>query len=469
MTSLVAISLAITEESKERRVPMRTVLCIVALAILGMADGETVAQSVVVRQGATDSTVRQNLTVPNDLVDGDLQTSPRTVRQRITVGGRNADISGFTSGAIQIAVDALTLRGGGTVELRPGAYSIGAPVRLTDNVTLTGAGDSTVLQKVDGYRSLLTVDADYGMFKVTVLDAGGFMPGMGVQLSDSQYRSDYDVTVSTVVDIRGNTIFLDRPALRDYDCTHKAVLSNACSIIEAVEARNIRIANLRIDGNSKTNDELSGCRGGAVYLHKAERCTVENVKATDFNGDVFDWQVTKDITLRNCEASRSTGEGFHPGTGSENTLVERCSSHHNRDGIYLCWRVKKSTFRDNVVYGNDRDGFSFNKKNTDNLVAGNHIYGNGRNGVWFNEYGVENNSHRNEFVDNVIEDNGTREAGHGFSLVSMVCDIRIHDNTIRDSGRGTQRCAILLGGGARNVWIQGNTMAGHPDGDVVRR
>ncbi len=460
---------AITKGCEEQRVLMRTIHCIVVMAVLAVGDGTTVAQSVVAGQIATDSTARQRLTVPNDLIDGDLQTSPRSVRQHITVGGRNAEISGFTSGAIQIAVDALTLRGGGTVELRPGAYSIAAPVRLTDNVTLTGAGDSTVLQKVDGYRSLLTVDADYGMFKVTVLDAGGFTPGMGVQLSDSQYSSDYDVTVSTVVDITGNTIFLDRPALRDYDCSHKAVLSNACSIIEAVDAHNVRIANLRIDGNGKTNDELSGCRGGAVYFQKAERCTVENVKATDFNGDVFDWQITKDITLRNCEASHSTGEGFHPGTGSEHTLVERCSSHHNRDGIYLCWRVKKSTFRGNVVYGNARDGFSFNRKNTDNLVAGNHIYGNGRDGIWFNEYGVENNSHRNEFVDNVIEDNGTREAGHGFSLVSTVRDIRIHDNPIRDSGKGTQRCAILLGVGARNVWIRGNTMAGHPDGDVVRR
>ncbi len=447
---------------------MRAVQLVVAMIVLGMAAGDTVAQTAVSRQLAADSSARQSLTVPDDRIDGDVQTSPRIVRQRITVGGRNAEISGFTSGAIQIAVDALTLRGGGTVELRPGTFSIAAPVRLTDNVSLVGAGDSTLLHKVDGYRSPLTSDADYGMFKVTVQDAHGFARGMGVQLSDSLYRSDYDVTVATILDIEGNTVFLDQPVLRDYDCTRRAVLSNTCSVVEAIDARNVRIADLRIGGNGKTNDELSGCRGGGVYLHRVQGCTVEDVKVTDFNGDAFDWQITKDITLRNCEAAHSTGEGFHPGTGSERTLVERCSSHHNRDGIYLCWRVKRSTFRDNVIYGNVRDGFSLNRKNTDNLVAGNHIYGNGRNGVWFNEYGVQNNSHRNEFVDNIVEDNGTREPGHGFSLVSAVRDIRIHRNTIRDSGRGTQRCAILLGGGALGVQLEGNTMAGHPDGDIVR-
>lgn len=452
------------------KIMMRVVPLLATICGLGVAAVDTAAQSIGTSRGVvTDSSIWRQLTAPDDLADGNLQTSARIARQRIVVGGRDAEVPGFTSASIQIAVDALTLRGGGTVELGPGTYSVSAPIRLGGNMVLIGAGDSTILRKTEGYRSFLTVDADYGMYKVTVQDACGFRAGMGVQISDTQYSSDYDVTVATIVEIDGNTIFLDQPAVRDYDCAHRAVLSNTCSIIEAVGVANVRIANVRIDGNGLTNDELSGCRGGAVYLHRVEKCTVENVRAANFNGDVFDWQITKNVTLRNCEASRSTGEGFHPGTGSESTLVEGCSSHHNRDGIYLCWRVKKSVFRNNVLYENTRDGISLNKKNTDNLVSGNHIYGNGRDGVWFNDYGEANNSHRNAFVANVVEDNGKREAGHGFSLVSAVRDIRIEGNTIRDSGTGTQRCAILLGRRALNVDIRGNTIAGHPDGEVIRK
>jgi hypothetical protein len=418
---------------------------------------------------AQTTTGWKSQTRPDSLVDGDPQTSAMSASECLTVGGGNADVSGFTSQAIQIAVDALTLRGGGTVRLKPGTFTITAPVRLRDNITLEGAGDSTLLRKVDGYRSALTVDADYGMYKVTVRDAGGFKPGMGVQLCDSRYPTDYDVTIATIVAIEGNTIFLDQYTLRDYDCAHKAVLSNACSIVEAVSAKNVRIAGLRIEGNGKTNDELSGCRGGAVYLHLAESCVVENVKATNFNGDVFDWQITKDITVRSCEASFGTGQGFHPGTGSERTLVEKCTSHHNLNGIYLCWRVKKSAFRENVAYENIRDGVSINRKDTDNLFTGNHIYGNGRNGVFFNNYSEENNSHRNEFVSNIVENNGTKEPGQGFSLASILRDIRIHDNTIRDTGKGTQRCAVLIGAKALNIEVRENKMSGHPDGDIVHK
>ena len=54
----------------------------------------------------------------------------RYAEQVITVGGPDADISGFTSEAIQIALDAIKTRGGGIVKLNPGVYKIIGPVRL---------------------------------------------------------------------------------------------------------------------------------------------------------------------------------------------------------------------------------------------------------------------------------------------------------------------------------------------------
>jgi hypothetical protein len=193
------------------------------------------------------------------------------------------------------------------------------------------------------------------------------------------------------------------------------------------------------------------------------------VKAKNFNGDVFSWQITKDITIRNCEASYSTGKGFHPGTGSENTLVEGCSSHDNLDGLFLCWRVKKGTFKNNKLFSNKRDGLSINKKDTDNNFINNHVYQNGRNGIWFNNYGEGNNSHRNVFSGNIVEDNGTRGPGYGFFINSNVRDIAIHNNTIRDTGNKTQKSGILISKGAMNINVRDNTMAGHLDGNVVQK
>jgi hypothetical protein len=448
---------------------MRNFCFITGLVAFTAVTGQIFANSVSDKKSSIDSNSQKLLTSSTDLADGDLITTPKTVKQTITVGGTDSDVSGFTSAAIQIAVDALSQRGGGAVELKPGTYKISAPIRLANNIALVGAGDSTILRKVDGYDSPLTVDADYGMFKVTVKDARGFSPGMGVQLSDSQYPGDWDVTVATIITTEANTIFIDRPALRDYGCANKAVLSNACSIIEAVGVENVHIANLYVEGNKETNDLLGGCRGGAIYLSSAIGCSIQNVKVKNFNGDVFNWQTTKNITARNCEASYCNGKGFHPGSGSENTLIDGCSSHHNIDGIFLCWRVKKSTFRNNTLYSNGRDGISINKKDTDNVFINNHIYQNGRNGVWFNDYDEANNSHRNLFVDNVIEDNGTKEQGAGLSIDSNIRDITIQKNTIRDNGKGTQKCAVLIGNRALNIQVQDNTMSGHPDGDIVRK
>jgi parallel beta-helix repeat protein len=441
----------------------------IPLVMLFALSGHLFAQTKQDSKAGKDTNPGETVTAPNDLADGDLRTAPRATMQTITVGGSQSDITGFTSAAIQIAVDALTLRGGGTVELKPGTYAISAPVRVTSNVTLIGAGESTILRKIDGCRSPLAVDADYGMLKVTVRDVHGFKIGMGVQVSDSRFPGDWDVTVARIIDIVGNTLFIDQPTLRDYDCVHKGVVSNTCSVVEGVGVENVRIANLVVDGNRATNDLLGGCRGGAVYLQKADRCLIENVKATNFNGDVFDWQITKDITVRNCDASNNAGKGFHPGTGSENSLIEGCTSHNNLDGIFLCWRVKKGTFRNNTLYANEHDGISVNKKDTDNNFLNNHIYKNGHNGVWFSDYGEEDNSHRNVFVDNVIEDNGTVTPGYGFFINSNIRDITIHNNTIRDNGSKTQKAGVMMGKGALNIEVRDNKMTGHQEGDIVRK
>ena len=64
----------------------------------------------------------------------------RSAEQVITVGGPDADVPGFTSQAIQLALDAIKTRGGGIVKLNPGTYNVIGPVRLADNITLIGSG-----------------------------------------------------------------------------------------------------------------------------------------------------------------------------------------------------------------------------------------------------------------------------------------------------------------------------------------
>ncbi len=377
--------------------------------------------------------------------------------QVITVGGAEADIAGFTSGAIQIAVDAMKARGGGTVMLSAGTFEIKGPVRLADGVSLKGAGEGTVLHKVKGCKSAFAVSADYGMLQVTVEDANGFEAGMGVSIFDPQEPGGWDVTTAKITHIEGNTLYIDNYLVNDYSPEHKGYVSNSCSLVEAVEADGVRISDLVIDGDRNTNTRVGGCRSGGIYLHKARNCTVENVEVRNFNGDGISWQITEDISVRKCHVHHCANFGLHPGTGSVGTVVEGCTVNDNgSDGLYLCWRVQNGAFGDNKIYNNGRYGISIGHKDIDNVFTSNHIYENGAHGVYWREENEENAGHRNTFTNNIVENNGRKGASVGFCIDGPVRDIVIRNNIIRDTAKGTQKAPFRISPAAKNTCTEDN-------------
>lgn len=390
--------------------------------------------------------------------------SIKYAEQILTVGGPGADIPGFTSQAIQIALDAAKARGGGIVKLNPGTYNIIAPVRLSDNTSLIGSGETTILKKCDGFKTSFVIDADWGMLKAVVKDASGFKTGMGIQLYDSQHNQGWDVTTAVITDIQDKTIYFDNRTVNDYLASLDGTITNSFSIIEVVEAENVKIEDLAVEGNKSTNEYLNGCRGGGIYIHKSKNCLVENVKINEFNGDTFSWQITENITVRGCEASNGNGLGFHPGTGSDHPVVENCISHGNKgDGIFLCWRVQNGIFRNNTSYGNGDNGISIGHKDTDNVFENNHVYENGLHGVLFRDENEQNSGHRNTFTNNTIENNGTREESAGFYIGGETHDIKITNNIIRSTGKGNQKTAIFIGKKSSKITASDNTISGSKD------
>jgi len=385
----------------------------------------------------------------------------RYAEKVITVGGPQADIPGFTSGAIQLALDALKTRGGGTVKLSAGTFDIIGPVRIPDNTALIGSGKSTILRKCDGFRTSFTIDADYGMLKASVKDVSGLKKGMGIQLFDDDHNQGWDVTTAIITDIQNNVIYFDNRTVYDYIAEYGGTISNSFSIVEAVGVKNVKIANFAVEGNKKTNDYINGCRGGGIYIHKSSDCLVENVSVNEFNGDSFSWQITERITVRGCEVSNGDGLGFHPGTGSDHSIVENCVSHHNKgDGIFLCWRVQNGIFRNNTSYANGDNGISIGHKDTDNIFENNHIYENANQGVYFREENEQNAGHRNTFTNNIIENNGMKQESSGFYISGTTHDIIITNNIIRSTGKGNQTTAIRVGPNSSKITASANKISG---------
>jgi hypothetical protein len=419
--------------------------------------------------GSTKPINFQELTVKHDSLAVSV-VNPVVPERKITVGGTNADIHGYTSEAIQTAIDALhNTSNNGTVMLLPGNYDITAPVRLYDNMSLVGSGANTVLKKCKGFRSPFALDADYGELQITVADASGFKPGMGVAIYDETQRSGWDLTTARITGIKGNVIYIDDYLLRDYHADKKGTLSNNCSVISAVDANNVRIANLTVDGSRECNDMIDGCRAGGIYLHKVHKAIVENVTVKNFNCDGISWQITEYVTVRNCEVYGCANSGLHPGTGSPFTLVEGNNSYNNDGyGLFVCWRVKNGIVRNNNFHNNGINGICTGHKDIDMLYAGNHIYENGSDGIQLRGELALNAPHRSIFKNNLIENNGMKEKGYGISVNCKAEGVVLEDNIIRNTGSGKQAAAIQLTLNSLPVEMKNNKISGHTDGEVVK-
>jgi hypothetical protein len=419
------------------------------------------------RQGgqpvATQVTINHKDSLSTSIIKPLLQS------KKITVGGNGADINGFTSAAIQNAIDALHLTGGGTVVILPGTFEISAPVKLYSNMSISGSGDKTILKKCKGFRSEFALDADYGELKITVKDASGFRPGMGVAIYDDDQRSGWALTTARITDVKGNIVFIDSYLLRDYVAGKHGTISNACSVVEAVEAENIAISDLAIDGSLESNDMIDGCRAGAVYLHKVRNAVVQNLKVKNFNCDGISWQITEYVTVKNCEISGCANSGLHPGTGSPYTAIEGNNSHDNGNyGLFVCWRVRNGVVKNNEFSGNGRNGICTGHKDTDMLFADNHIFENGADGINLRGETDLNAPHRSIFTHNTIENNGVKEAGYGLSVNCKAEGVELNDNIIRNTGNGKQIAAVMLLKNSLPVKMQNNQVSGLPKGEVVK-
>ena len=385
----------------------------------------------------------------------------------ITVGEKGSDIFGFTNKDIQAAIYALPVSGG-TVKLSSGTFEIIAPVKVTSNVNLIGSGSNTILKISEGVTTFYIDDADYGELFVTVKDPTGFRIGMAVQISDNHFKSCWDVSTAKVTDIKENVIYFDKHLIQDYEVSKEGVISNSTSGIEVVEASNVTISNLTIEGNREKSAPMDGCRGGGIYAFKAKNVIIENIEVKNFNGEGISWQITENVTVKNCKLHHNRVNGVHPGTGSPKTLVENNIIYNNDNcGIFLCWRVRHSIFRNNEIY-NNIFGISTGHKDTDVLFEKNHIYDNKKSGVTLRNENNNNAPHNNSFVGNIIENNGTKDKGYGFLLLSAAKNLLLKENIIRDTKNGTQKAAIFYGENSLPVEMSGNTISGHPEGVFIK-
>jgi hypothetical protein len=380
-----------------------------------------------------------------------------------------ADVVGSDDQALQKA--AALLHPGDTLSIGPGTYEMNNSLFVPSRVTVRGVAGKTVLRKSRGVESALAEDGDYGESAILVKEPGKFRPGMGITVLDDTLSSGWDISTSTVTGIKGNFLLISPMTLRDYNAEklHGRV-RNTFPILCVMDAADVVLDGITVDGNKAENQYIDGCRGGAIYLYKVRNVAVRNCTARNYNGDGISFQITDRVTVENSESYGNTGFGLHPGTGSAHPVVQNCRLHDNGDiGLFLCWRVRHGKFANNTIENNGHYGISIGHKDTDNEFTGNTIARNGVSGVYFRKETFLNSGHRNTFRGNRVVDNGNAKDGYGFYVLPQAGDIVIEDNVIAETrgAGGTQRYGIYKASGAGAVAARNNSMSGHGKKDYT--
>ena len=373
-----------------------------------------------------------------------------------------ADVVGNDNAALQKAAG--MLRPGDTLRIGAGTWQMENSLFVPSGVTVQGVPGQTVLKKSRGVASALAEDGDYGESNLLVAEPEKFHPGMGIAILDDKLASGWDISVSAVTAVNGKWLRISPMTVRDYESERQhARVTNTFPILCVMNAENVVLDGITVDGNRAENAYIDGCRGGAIYLYCVRNVTVRNSVARNYNGDGISFQITDGVRVENCESFGHAGYGLHPGTGSARPVVENCRLHQNGDiGLFLCWRVRHGRFANNTIEDNGHYGISIGHKDTDNEFVDNTIARNGVTGVYFRQETALNSGHRNTFRNNRVVDNGGVRAGYGFYIEPHAGDLLIEKNQIADTratGR-TQRIGIYKVAGAGPVVARENTTSG---------
>jgi hypothetical protein len=378
-----------------------------------------------------------------------------------------ADVIGDDSESLQKAAN--LLRPGDTLSIGAGTYTMENSLFVPSGVTVRGMPGKTILRKAQGVESSLVEDGDYGETFLAVAEPQKFHPGMGVAVVDDTLKAGWDISISSVTSVKAPYVIVNPMTVRDYDHEqHHGKVTNTFPILCVIDAANVVLEDLIVDGNRAENAYIDGCRGGAIYMYRVRNVTVRRCAARNYNGDGISFQISEAVQVLDSESYGHAGYGIHPGTGSASALVKDCRMHDNGDiGLYLCWRVRHGRFENNVIENNGHYGISIGHKDTDNRFVGNTVAHNGITGVYFRKETVQNSGSRNVFRNNKVLDNGNAREGYGFYIEPYATNLVIDGNQIADTraSNRTQKYGIYKAPGAGSVESSNNSMSGHSAGD----
>ena len=390
----------------------------------------------------------------------------RTLQNLIlTVGQAEGDLQGDDDKIIQAGIEYLHRLGGGTLKILPGVYNLRNAIYMHPNITLLGSGEQTILRKSESVVTALVRDSDWFEYGVQVADTKGFMPAGGIMLRSKTGPGDwqFDVLRATITAIEGDVIFLDRLTKENFWLEKDATAATIFPLLTAENVDDVVVEDIVLDGNRQENEHINGNFAGGVFIQHCNRWSFRNVTSRNYNGDGFSFQVCDDVRFLNCKAINNADLGFHPGSGSQRPVFERCLSKGNSQGIFFCWSVSDGLAEDCVLTENSRYGASIGHRDTDNVIRRCTIERNGEVGILFrNEANEFRSGSRNRIENCIIRDNGSKEQGIGIDIQGETQDIAVQNTRFENTAGDNQNIGIRIGRDAGKIIMQDNTFENCP-------
>jgi hypothetical protein len=129
--------------------------------------------------------------------------------------------------------------------------------------------------------------------------------------------------------------------------------------------------------------------------------------------------------------------------------------------------VRNGIVRNNSFCHNGGYGICTGHMDTDMLFENNIISDNAHDGVFFREETSANAPHRNIFRNNIVENNGWKDGGYGFTFDSPAEGVVLESNIIRNTQGHHQKAAIHIEKNGLPVKLINNAISGHTQGEVV--
>ena len=394
--------------------------------------------------------------------DGDERFEPDwEKRLSITVGPKTGDIVGSTDKALQAAIDYIARKGGGTVQVLPGTFTLRNALHLPSGIRLQGSGPETIITKIASETVALSEDSDWYDQEITLKKAAGFQVGDGIVLvTKNPSTGSQDTIKHTLVARSGNRFKLNDGLRKNLWLSGKPTVSSLFPLLTSEYTKNVLIENLTLDGNRKNNTNLNGNYGGCIFLQDCNNYTIRNVTTRNYNGDGISFQICHDVKVEHCHSHDNADLGVHPGSGSQRPLILNNRLDNNNIGLFWCWGVKYGLAENNQLNGNNYS-ISIGHNDTDNMMRKNKITNSGKVGILFRNDARGKNfwANRNTVIDNEII-NTVANDGVGIDITGKTSDLIITGNKIFERQQPMQRTGIRIGAEAGSVKLSDNQIQG---------